>query len=168
MRKVRIVLKKPARDCWWVILACFFCFVLGCFIIFAAASDPLSDFENVEGTFYSYRATNEGKAGRIIYITIDHPQFGLKEYRIINKHRQAFDETEFLNNVEKGDYLRLIIVEDNLIFEMEDESQYYSTLTDSQKYWNNDNKGGCFLGAIFALVGIIGFFSCFRMKRRRR
>ena len=167
MRKYRISL----NDRYFTnIVAAILFLLLGIYIIIGlATTSTLEEYTTVEGTYYSYREVS--KIWRIrnkkIFISIELPTGEVQEYRIHNISLGAFEDEEFLENVKKGDSIKMVLQKDKIV-SIEDHTQSYLKVIDSVSNQENNQIVGYCVGGAFVLGGVVSFLSVFSIKRRRR
>ena len=165
MKKYKITVKQHGSVALSIL-----CFLLGVYIILGLAlpSQP-QEFITIEGKYYSHREVSRIWKIRSakFYIAIELPTGEVQEYRIHNVSLGTFEDEEFLENIRKGDYLKIVVQDANIV-SVEDQTQSYLKKIDAMSDQKTNTFWGYCIGATFVLFGIIAFFCNFSIKRRRR
>ena len=154
------------------------CVIIGLFAIVASIRDFLlysdgnieSRTQTVQGGYNSYENIRRtGKYGATRKeITVDN-----QTYRIITI--ADFDEESFLNNVEAGDFITLVIdFEDQIILSVADQNNHYLSLDSSLKAIKMNASIGIIVGLSFLSMSLIGVYlmifkkNKYKRKRKRK
>ena len=152
------------------------CVIIGLFAIVASIRDVLlysdsnieSRIQTVRGTYNSYKKIrrNAKNGATRKEITVDN-----QTYRVITI--ADFDEESFLNNVEAGDFITLVIdVEEQIILSIEDQNNHYLSFDSSLKAIKTNASVGIIVGLSFLSISLIGVYLIIpkknKYKRKKR
>ena len=80
-----------------------------------------------------------------------------------------FDEESFLNNVESGDFLTLVIdVEEQIILSIEDQNNHYLSFDSSLKAIKTNASVGIIVGLSFLSISLIGVYLIIPKKNKHK
>ena len=165
-----MIMKKIDKRKIAELVGCFAMLVFGVFIVISLLVSSLEPVEQqtLNVLYNSHTETRGGKySAKIWYLYVENNAGNIVEYKLNSVAFGAFDKNNFLNDVNVGDPIT-IIVEDDSVLSIKSNGQTYLSVEESDVRYESNTIVGFFIGGAIILVSIIGFLTLLVPKRRYR
>lgn len=167
---MRIIIDKN-RSTKWKIAFCALIFVFGIYIILSLswASSKECNYDVINGNYVSYRedqtATYSGFT-RSVYLTIENAS-SVSEYRLNSIVLSSFNEKDFLDEMNVGDQI-ILLVDKDVIKSIEGNGKSYLDFEASLSEYHDNLIVGYCIGCACLLVALIAFSALVTVKKSKK